>query len=335
MQHPTCVIAATVSLALSLTLTPAAAQTLGEGGSQVQGGAGPSGSSGANVQAETCDAAKGTLAVMEPRDEYLYSLRRYNLGSPSAVLRLIIQQSRCFQIVERGQAMNTMMQERALAQSGELQQGSNIGKGQMVVADFIINPTVVFSDSNAGGVGGGILGMLGGKLGALGALAGGLKFKQAQTSILLVDARSGIQVAAAEGSAEQTDFTLGGFLGGAAMGGYSSTNEGKVIAASYLDNWNNIVRSIRNDPSLLAPTGGAAAQANAANSVRANPVTAGAVMRPKINGIKLMSGPADSTNTLGSLTKADELLLLGEEVNGYVKVTGAQGDGWVRRILLQ
>ena len=68
----------------------------------------------------------------------------------------------------------------------------------------------MFSENNAGGVGGAIGGLLGGRGGAaLGAIAGGLKFKEAQTSMLLVDSRSGIQVAAAEGSAQQTDFALG------------------------------------------------------------------------------------------------------------------------------
>jgi curli biogenesis system outer membrane secretion channel CsgG len=48
----------------------------------------------------------------------------------------MIQQSNCFQVVERGAAMKYLLQERALAQSGEMQQGQNIGKGQLVAADF-------------------------------------------------------------------------------------------------------------------------------------------------------------------------------------------------------
>jgi hypothetical protein len=197
----------------------ASAQELGKGGSVVSGGAGPDGAQNASAQAEKCDAPKGTLAVVEPQSVAIASLSRYGLGSPSGLIRLIIQQSNCFQIVERGAGMQNMMQERALAQSGEMQSGSNVGKGQMVAADFIVTPNVVFTDNNAGGVGGSLLGALGGRAGAvLGGIAGGLKFKQAQTSMLLVDARSGIQVAAAEGSAQQTDFALGGALfgGGAA-----------------------------------------------------------------------------------------------------------------------
>ena len=328
------------SLALLLALPMAAtAQELGKGGSMVQGGAGPDGAQGANEQLEKCDAPKGTLAVVEPQSQTIANLQRYGLGSPTAVIRLLIQQSNCFQIVERGAAMGNMMQERALAQGGELQSGSNIGKGQMVAADFIVNPNVVFSDNNAGGVGGGLLGALGGRWGAVGALAGGLKFKQAQTSMLLVDARSGLQVAAAEGSAEKTDFALGGAIfggrGGGALGGYSNTNEGKLIAASFIDNWNNIVRAVRNSGSLVQARAGAASQANAANSVQANAAVAGDVMVPKIAGAKVLRAPQDGAPELMSLSRTDQVLMLGEETNGFVKVTAPRGDGWIKKIMLQ
>ncbi len=324
---------------LAATALPATAQELGKGGSIATGGAGPDGAQNANPQVEKCDAPKGTLAVVEPQNQVIAGLQRYGLGSPTGLIRMVIQQSNCFQIVERGVAMNNMMQERALAQSGELQQGSNIGKGQMVVADFVVNPSVVFSENNAGGVGGGLLGAFGGRLGAIGALAGGLKFKQAQTSMILIDARSGLQIAAAEGSAEKADFSLGGAIfgggGGAALGGYSNTNEGKVIVASFVDNWNNIVRNIRASPSLLQARGGAAAQANAANSVQANAAVAGDVMLPKIAGVRVLRLPKDGAPELQVLARSDEVLLLGEEQNGFAKVTASNGDGWVKKMLLR
>lgn len=328
------------SVGLSLALAMAVgAQELGKGGSMVQGSAGPEGAQGANEQLEKCDAPKGTLAVVEPQSQTIANLQRYGLGSPTSVIRMLIQQSNCFQVVERGAAFQNMMQERALAQGGELQSGSNVGRGQMVAADFIVNPNVVFSENNAGGVGAGVLGAFGGRLGLIGALAGGLKFKQAQTSMLLVDARSGLQVAAAEGSAEKTDFALGGALfgrsGGGGMGGYSNTNEGKVIAASFIDNWNNIVRAVRNSSSLVAPRAGAASQANAAASVQANAANAGDVMIPKINGAKVLRAPQDGAPELMTLGRADEVLFLGEEANGFVKVTAPRGDGWVKKIMLQ
>jgi hypothetical protein len=157
--------------------------------------------------------------------------------------------------------------------------------------------------------------------------------------MLLSDTRSGIQVAAAEGSAKQTDFALGGTLfgagGGAALGGYTNTNEGKVITASFLDNWNNIVRAIRNNPSLIQAKAGVASQANAANSVQAGAASAGDVMMAKIAGVKVLKNPADSAGELMALSKTDEVLYLGEEKNGFLKVTSPRGDGWVKKVLLK
>src|SRR4051812_40898445 len=155
-----------VALSVAMSVS-ASGQELGKGGSMVQGSAGPSGAQNANPQLEMCDAPKGTLAVVEPQSQVIASLQRYQLGSPSGVIRMLIQQSNCFQVVERGAALQNMAQERALAQSGELQSGQNIGKGQMVAADFIVTPSVVFSENNAGGVAGGIGGLIGGRYGGL------------------------------------------------------------------------------------------------------------------------------------------------------------------------
>jgi hypothetical protein len=332
-----------LTLALSvivLAAGSAGAQTLGKGGSLASGGAGPDGSAqGASAELERCDSPKGTLAVVEPQSQVGQNLQRYGLGSPTAVIRMLVQQSNCFQVVERGVAMGNMMQERALGASGELQRDQNIGKGQMVAADFIVTPSVVFSENNAGGVGGAIGGLLGGGRGrAFGAIAGGLKFKQAETSMLLVDSRSGIQVASAQGSAEKADFALGGaLLGGvaAAGGGYSNTNEGKVIVASFLDNWNNIVRNIRNNPSLVQARAGVASQQNAAMSVKANAGAAGDVMVPKIAGVKVLRQPRDGGGDMQTLSRNDEVILAGEEQNGFAKVTTSRGDGWVKSVLLR
>lgn len=68
--------------------------------------------------------------------------------------------------------------------------------------------------------------------------------------LTLVDNRSGVQVAAAEGSARNVDFgALGGVFGGAVGGvggGYANTAEGKVIVAAFTDSYNNLVRAARN-----------------------------------------------------------------------------------------
>ncbi len=338
-MQPIRLLSYAVAVALAAAAASATAQTLGKGGSLATGGAGPDGSQGASDQLERCDAPKGTLAVVEPQSQVVSNLSRYGLGSPSGVIRMLVQQSNCFQVVERGVGMRNMMQERSLAQSGELANNSNVGKGQMAAADFILTPSVVFSENNAGGVGGALGGLLGGGRGrAIAGLAGGLKFKQAETNLLLVDSRSGIQVAAAQGSAQSTDFAIGGALLGpiaAAGGGYTNTAEGKVIVGSFLDNWNNIVRSVRNNPSLVQAMAGPASKQNAAMSIRANAGAAGDVMTPKISGVRVLRQPRDGAPEAETLARGSEAILLGDEQNGYVHVQTARGEGWVKAILLR
>jgi curli biogenesis system outer membrane secretion channel CsgG len=166
------------------------------------------------------------------------------------LLRMMIQQSNCFVVVERGKAMNNMMQERALQQSGEMRKGSNFGKGQMVAADYTMSPSINFSQKGTGGIGGALGGLFGSVGRAVGAVAGGLKSNEASTTLLLVDNRSGVQLAAAEGSAKNYDFSLGGAVfgtdGGGALGGYSNTPEGKILSAAFMDSYNKLVRVVRN-----------------------------------------------------------------------------------------
>lgn len=321
----------------AVAVVPAVLATLlaGAAGAQTLGGGG--GPAGDATQVEKCDAPKGTLAVVEPQDVVIQQLFGVGLKSPTAMIRIIVQQSNCFQIVERGVGMQNMMQERALAEGGQMQGGQNIGKGQMVAADFIVTPSVVFANNNAGGVGGALAGF-GGKLGVFGALAGGLKFKEAQTALVMADTRSGIQVAAAEGSAQKTDFNIGGALfgggGGAALGGYGNTAEGKIVAASFLDNWNNIVRSIRNNPSLIQAKGSAASQANAAGSVKAGAGAAGDIYVAKIAGVKAYRTAAEGA-VVATLSKTDEVIFEGEENNGFMKVATPSGSGWVKSVMMR
>ena len=89
---------------------------------------------------------------------------------------LIVEQSNCFQIVERGADFQNLRQERALASAGQLQAGQNVAQGQIVAAAFVVMPSAVSYTPNARGVGGG-LANFGGKLGILGAISAGLQFK--------------------------------------------------------------------------------------------------------------------------------------------------------------
>lgn len=215
------------------------------------GAAGGANAQNANGQLERCDSSLGTLAVVEDTQAPWYGILtgQWGLGSTTPVLKLMVQQSNCFVVVERGRAMNNMMQERALEQTGELRRGSKFGKGQMVSADYTMSPTITFSNNNAGGMGGGLGGLSRGA-GLLGAVVGAVNVKEASTLLTLVDNRSGVQLAAAEGSARNMDFgAMGALFGsgfGAGGGGYTNTAEGKVIVAAFTDSYNNLVRAVRN-----------------------------------------------------------------------------------------
>ncbi len=223
---------------------------LGGAKSSATGAAGGATAEGASSQLERCSESLGTLAVVEDQFAPWYAhLSEYKLGSTVPVLRMLIQQSNCFVVVERGRAMNNLMQERALESTGEMRQGSNFGKGQMVAADYSMSPSINFSKKGTGGVGGAL-----GSFGKWGSVAstvvGGLKANEASTTLLMIDNRSGVQLAAAEGSAKNFDFNLfGGIFGsrlGGSAGGYTNTPEGKIITAAFMDSYNQLVRAVRN-----------------------------------------------------------------------------------------
>lgn len=207
----------------------------------------------ASTQLEHCPSSLGTVSLIENQQAGWYAILRneYRLPPTSNLLRLLIQQSNCFIVVERGAAgMNAMSRERALAQSGEMRQGSNFGAGQMVASDYGMSPEIVFNNSNAGGAGAALGGLVGGRYsGALTALGGSMQTKEAAAMLTLIDNRSGVQVAASEGSASKTDFgAFGAAFGGSAagaIGGYTNTAQGKVIAAAFMDAYNQMVRSLR------------------------------------------------------------------------------------------
>ena len=292
---------------------------------------------------EKCERPLGTIAVSENRGASSTQLQSYGLGSPVSLLRIMIQQSNCFTVVERGAAMANLQEERALAASGESMAGSNVGKGQLQAADFVMTPGVQFAAENTGGVGGSLSswgGKLFGGLGSVvGGIAGNMKFKEAQTSLLVADVRSGIQVAAAEGIAKTTDFGISGWNWGGAgytsLGGYTNTPEGKMVAASLLDNYNKIVQTIRNMPSLVK-TSSKESKVNARASTLAGvPVTGGSSVFARLSSVKVYSEPRSNSKLMGTLKKSEEAIATGEERDGFVRIDGENvSGGWVQRSLV-
>jgi Putative peptidoglycan binding domain/Curli production assembly/transport component CsgG len=242
-----------VAAAVALVGCEASAPKMGSESAKTTATGSAGGSSAQNVNAKLgrCDRPAGTIALVEDQnlDWYRAYVERYRLSSTTPVLRLLIQQSNCFIVVERGRAMANMQQERALQNSGELRNNSNFGKGQMVSADYSLTPEVLISARGTSGLGGALAGF-GGRAALLGAIAGGIQTNEAAVMLTLVDNRSGVQVAAAEGSSSNTDFNLGAVLigssAGGAAGGYTNTPQGKVVTAAFTDAYNNIIGAVKN-----------------------------------------------------------------------------------------
>ena len=203
-----------------------------------------------------CTHKIGTLAIVPPDKEWW---RELNLGSPEAIIKVFVQQSGCFSMVNRDRAMQSRAMERALAEQGEMQRGSNYGKGQVKAADYFLQPDIVSTNKNSGGGGagaaiGGLLGHFGGWGGAVGALAGGINVKkgEANVTLSLVNGRTTEEEAITQGYARKTDVSWGagggaGWWGGfAAAGGYGyqNTEIGQVIVLAYLDAYKKLVTQL-------------------------------------------------------------------------------------------
>lgn len=204
----------------------------------------------APTQIPTCNQKIGTLAVAEPERNWW---REYNLESPEALIKVFVSESKCFTLLDRGKGLAAAQQERSLAASGEMRGGSNIGKGQMKAADYVLVPDLVTKNQNAGGkkIGGLLGGIVGGTAGA--ALGGiSLKSKTADVVLTLTDVRSTEQVALAQGHAKKTDLGWGAggaaFFGAFAAGGassYANTEIGQVVTMAYLDAFTKLVNEVK------------------------------------------------------------------------------------------
>ena len=223
------------------------------------------------AQIPVCAKPLGTISVIEPEDAVNWWTGQ-QLPAPSKLIKVFVNKSRCFTLVDRGVGMAAAQYERGLAADGELRGGSNIGKGQVKAADYVMIPDLIAQNSNAGG--NAISGLVGGLLGGnAGALVGGLNMKKKTADVVLTvtDVRSSEQVAMAEGSAKKTDigWGAGGSLftgshwGGGGASGYANTEIGQVITLAYLQAYTNLVTEL----------GGLSGNASASNAQQAVEMT--------------------------------------------------------------
>jgi curli biogenesis system outer membrane secretion channel CsgG len=229
-----------------------------------------------------CDRALGRAAIQEPATRWWEGL---GLSNPESLIKLFALKSGCLRIVDRNGGLAMRNQESGLNSSGDLQRGSNLGRGQVAGADYFIIPDIAGSNRNSGGSN---IGAVAGSFlpGGFGALAGGLRVKksEAHTLLTLEDARTTEQLYVAEGAAQKSDVSFaaggggGGWCGflGAAGGGYSDTEIGKVIGAAYFNAFVDLVHYMQNQqPGAQAAAAPQASQrTTSAVQLRASPSTA-------------------------------------------------------------
>ena len=193
-----------------------------------------------------CSQRLGTISIVDGDDSNGWT--QNNLSSPQKLLKVIVQKSGCFGLVDRGAGLNAAANERALNQNLGLQHGSNVGQGQIKAADYVLVAEIGSADSNTGG--GGAAGLLGGIVGGrAGAVIGGFRTKklEADTILSLTDVRTS-ESNSFEGHAAKNDLTWGagggwGFAG-AVGGGYEDTDVGKIVTQAFIVAYSDLVNNL-------------------------------------------------------------------------------------------
>ncbi|HUO98387.1 MAG TPA: CsgG/HfaB family protein [Rhizomicrobium sp.] len=201
----------------------------------------------AKSEVPMCSHKIGTAAIYEPQNNWWGPL---GLESPEALIKIIVMRSGCFTLLDRGKGFDVAQRERELAGSGELRQGSNIGKGQVKAADYVIVPDIVSKNRDAGGtnVGGILGGFIGGGVGAIVSNID-VHSSTADVTLTVTDVRSSEQVAMEEGHGSKTDVSFGAGAGGGWWGGfagagashYANTTIGQVVTLAYIDAYSKLV----------------------------------------------------------------------------------------------
>jgi curli biogenesis system outer membrane secretion channel CsgG len=198
-----------------------------------------------------CTRKLGTVSIADGDDPYGWT--QFNLAPPAKLLKVLVQRSGCFNLVDRGTGLNAAQLERNIGSNLGLQRKSNVGQGQIKAADYVLVAEVQASNRNSGGsaIGGGLGAVLGGPVGGL---LGGIKTRkmEANTVLSLTNVRTTETLAVVDGYAvkKDTSFGAGGFLGGAGAagglvgGGYENTDVGRVVTLAFIQAYSKMVTEL-------------------------------------------------------------------------------------------
>jgi curli biogenesis system outer membrane secretion channel CsgG len=121
-----------------------------------------------------CARKLGTISIVDGDDPYGWT--QYNLAPPQKLLKVIVQRSGCFNLVDRGTGLSAQRERDIGANLGH-QRGSNVGQNQIRAADYVLVAEVQGANRNSQGSGaaGAVGGLFGG---AVGGLLGGIKSRK-------------------------------------------------------------------------------------------------------------------------------------------------------------
>ena len=241
-----------------------------------------------------CSRKLGTISIVDGQDSSGWT--QNSLAPPARLLRVLVQRSGCFNIVDRGAGLDAASQEREIVGGRGLQGGSNVGQGQIKAADYVLVAEIQGANSNvsdnaAGAVIGGLVsGMLGGI---------GSHKAEANTVLSLTNVRTTETLAVTDGYAAKRDtslaiggaFGVGGVGAGAVGGGYENTDMGRIVTLAFIQAYSKLV----SDLGLIRPgdTGTAEAApyqtftARAPVAMRADPLATGKKIRTLSPGATL------------------------------------------------
>lgn len=141
-----------LSLALTFALAACGKQgvELGQGGSIVTGSAGPQGAASAAKALQTCPAPVAVVSLSENPNGYVGIGRGGLPESPLPLVRVLMQQSGCFRIVDRNAGLRSTVQEQELKDQGILRADGSVPKGRGLMAQYTVVPSLTFSEQDAG-----------------------------------------------------------------------------------------------------------------------------------------------------------------------------------------
>ncbi|KAI1692943.1 hypothetical protein DdX_20935 [Ditylenchus destructor] len=129
-----------------------------------------------------CFRKLGTISVVDGDDPRPWT--QYSLAPPQKLLKVLIQRSGCFNLVDRGSGLQAAERERAIGGNLGHQRGANVGQGQIKAADYVMVAEIQGANSNVSGSGAG--GLIGGLIGGrLGGLAAGIGSKKMEANTVL------------------------------------------------------------------------------------------------------------------------------------------------------